>query len=183
VESSPTAGTVARLDQRIASAGRAGDGTALWPALVTEMGSLAVRYFITVHPGSAAALRTVPGVRTVGTTGPFTLFEIPAAPLVQAPAGAAPATDIHVSDEEIRFRAASHGVPYRIVVSYFPNWNAEGATGPRPAGPFMSVVPTRTDVRLRFGTTWVELLGTSLTVLSLVILVGIAARAGRPRST
>ncbi len=182
VESSPTAGTVAELDRRIASAGNAETGASLWPGIVTELGSLGVRYFITVHDGSAAALRTVPGVRAVGTTGPFTLFEIPAEPLVQAPAGAAPATGVHISEGEIRFRADSLGVPYRIMVSYFPNWKAEGATKPRPTGTFMSVVPTRPDVRLRFGTTWAEVLGTSLTVLSVLILVGMAVRAGGPRS-
>ncbi|MCG6988008.1 MAG: glycosyltransferase [Gemmatimonadetes bacterium] len=170
VESSPTSATVAALHREIAGAGGvAGDG-ALWPAIVSRMSSLGVRYFIAVHPESVAALSTLPGVRLVGSSGPLMLFEIPAAPLVQAPAGMPPARAIRISDTEIRFHADTLGVPYRIVVSYFPNWRAEGGTGPRRAGTLMSVTPTRPDVQLRFGTTWAGWLGTSLSILAVVVL-------------
>jgi hypothetical protein len=170
VESSPTSATVAALDREVARAGGvAGDG-ALWPAIVSRMSSLGVRYFIATHPESVAALSTVPGVRLVGSSGPLVLFEIPAVPLVQAPAGMPPASTIRISDTEIRFHADTLGVPYRIAVSYFPNWRAEGGTGPRPAGTFMSVTPTRHDVQLRFGTTWAGRLGTGLSVLALAVL-------------
>lgn len=174
VESSPTAGTVAALDRRIVAAGRGNDPVRTWQGIVTDLGSLGVRYFVTVHAASANAVRAVPHVRAVGTSGPFTLFEIPAAPLVQAPAGVPPAEDVHVSDTEIRFHADSLGVPYRIAVTYFPNWKAEGAAGPRRDGTLSSVVPTSTDVRLRFRSTWVEELGTALTAVAVLLLAAMA---------
>lgn len=180
VESSPTSATVAALDRQIARAGGAAGERALWPAILSRMGSLGVRYFIAVHPGSVGALLSMPGVRAVGSSGPFMLFEIPAAPLVRAPAGMPAASAIRISDTEIRFHVDTLGVPYRIAVSYFPNWQVEGGTDLRPAGTLMSVTPTRPDVQLRFGTTWAGWLGTGSSILALVVLgFMILGRPGR----
>jgi hypothetical protein len=76
-----------------------------------------------------------------------------------APDGALSATplpQIAVSNVEIRQQSLSFsvdqiGVPVIVKVSYFPNWQAEGADGPYRAGAnHMIVVPTSTNVELSY---------------------------------
>ena len=77
---------------------------------------------------------------------------------------------ITVGDEgQVAFDVDRVGVPVLVKVSYFPNWQADGADGPwRVAPNLMVVVPTESHVELRYGTTPVDLGGWALT------LVGIA---------
>lgn len=80
--------------------------------------------------------------------------------------------DIAVSNVEIRqqsigFSVDQIGVPVLVKVSYFPNWQVEGAEGPYRAGAnHMIVVPTSTDVELtydsRSGLDWFFYLLTAL---------------------
>ncbi len=170
VESSPTAALVGRINREIARAGQPGAGPGLWSPIARELGALGVRYFVTVRPGSAAPFAEVAGVRALWGSAPLELFEIPAAPLVQTPPGESGASSILVSADEIRFHTAALGIPHRVLVSFFPNWEADGATGPVRDGTFMSVVPTRRDVRLRFRAGALELLGMLLTALGVAVV-------------
>jgi len=77
-------------------------------------------------------------------------------------------TNIHIEDDSISFDTTAVGVPHLVKVSYFPNWNAEGADGPFRAAPsLMVVVPTEGSVVLHFGRTWSETVGLALTVLAI----------------
>ena len=64
------------------------------------------------------------------------------------------------------------GVPVLVKVSYFPNWTVSGGEGPYRATPsLMVVVPTDSEVTLRFQNTWAENTGNVLTILGLLGLV------------
>ncbi len=101
-----------------------------------------------------------------------------------------PVTDFADGPREVRFTTSAVGVPHLVRLSYFPNWEAEGAVGPYHAAPnLMLVVPTSEEVRLRFRSTWVEWTGGLLTLLGLALLAvpagrgwlaGGRARDGRP---
>ncbi len=94
-----------------------------------------------------------------------------------------PMADVEVSDVEtsvdrLSFRVDRPGTPVLVKTSYFPNWKAEGAEGPwRVAPNLMVVVPTGTEVELRYGTTPVEWLAWALTALGAAGLV-LLARSG-----
>ena len=98
--------------------------------------------------------------------------------------------DVEVSrvregDDSVSFRVSRTGVPVWVKVSWFPNWEAEGARGPYRATPnYMVVVPTDRDVTLRYGTTtaeWVGRLGTLLGIGGVVALVVVPWRRRAPR--
>jgi Trk-type K+ transport system membrane component len=77
-----------------------------------------------------------------------------------------------VEDHQISFHTEAVGVPHLVKVSYFPNWQAEGAEGPWRATPsLMVVVPTQEDVVISFNDTWPESIGKILTVVGLIGLV------------
>lgn len=82
-----------------------------------------------------------------------------------------------VFDDQISFRTDAIGEPHWIKTSYFPNWKTEGALGPFRASPtLMVVIPTQSEVRLRFERTWAEWLGLALTFSALSLLVMPRAR-------
>lgn len=82
-------------------------------------------------------------------------------------------SDIVVEDHRISFTTTAVGEPHLIKVSYFPNWEAEGADGPWRAAPsLMVVVPTTEEVVIEFNDTWAESGGKIATVVGVVLLVG-----------
>ncbi len=84
-------------------------------------------------------------------------------------------TDVVLEDHRISFTTTAIGVPHVVKVSYFPNWQVEGAEGPYRAAPsLMVVVPTEENVVLEFRNTSAENIGIALTVLA---LGGLAAYA------
>ena len=77
------------------------------------------------------------------------------------------ATVTTFEDHTVRFTTDAVGVPHLVKVSYFPNWQADGADGVyRVAPSLMLVVPTEADVTLEFGRTWVEVFGMALTIVA-----------------
>jgi uncharacterized membrane protein len=70
-----------------------------------------------------------------------------------------------------------------VKVSYFPNWQASGATGPYRVTPnLMVVVPTSHDVTLHYGRTTANDMGQFLTLLGVLALVaGVAVPRLRRR--
>jgi hypothetical protein len=87
-------------------------------------------------------------------------------------------SNIRTSDDRISFDVSRVGVPVLVKTSYFPNWNASGASGPWRVTPnFMVVVPTSRHVSLHYGWTPVEGLGW-LATLAGVVCVGLLWRRG-----
>ncbi len=82
-------------------------------------------------------------------------------------------SEVVVEDHRISFTTTAVGEPHLIKVSYFPNWEAQGADGPWRAAPsLMVVVPTSEQVVIEFNDTWAENGGKIATVVGVVLLVG-----------
>jgi LPXTG-motif cell wall-anchored protein len=74
--------------------------------------------------------------------------------------------------DTITFHASRTGAPVLVKTSYFPDWQASGATGPFRVTPnLMVVVPTARTVTLTYGTATVGKIGDVLTVAGVVLLV------------
>jgi hypothetical protein len=81
----------------------------------------------------------------------------------------------------ISFDVSRTGVPVVVTVSYFPNWQVSGATGPYRVSPnLMVVVPTSHHVSLSYGTTPVDYEGWGLSILGLIALVVLVRRPVAP---
>jgi len=81
-------------------------------------------------------------------------------------------TNIKETDNGISFHVSRIGSPVLVKVSYFPNWQASGATGPYRVTPnLMVVVPTSHDVTLHYGATLANRLGELLTLGGLIWLL------------
>ena len=84
--------------------------------------------------------------------------------------GPAEVSDFVRGDHSISFSVDRVGAPVLVRTSYFPNWSASGARGPYRVTPnLMVVVPTETEVTLRYGRSGVEWFS------ALVTLAGLAA--------
>jgi hypothetical protein len=74
--------------------------------------------------------------------------------------------------DTITFHVSRTGAPVLVKTSYFPDWQASGATGPFRVTPnLMVVVPTAHTVTLTYGTATVGKIGDVLTVAGVVLLV------------
>jgi hypothetical protein len=82
-------------------------------------------------------------------------------------------TDIEVGDESLSFRVDEPGTPVLVKVSYFPNWQVEGAEGPYRVSPnLMVVIPTAAEVTMTYGRTPLDWAAYLLTFLGVVALLG-----------
>jgi hypothetical protein len=80
-------------------------------------------------------------------------------------------TDVEEGVSSISFHVSEIGKPVLVKTSYFPNWQAHGATGPYRAAPnYMVVVPTSHDVKLTYGLTSVDWLGRFVTLGGVIAL-------------
>jgi hypothetical protein len=83
-------------------------------------------------------------------------------------------TKVHEGDNAVSFHVSKVGTPILVKVSYFPNWQASGATGPYRVTPnLMVVVPTAHNVTLHYGASPADRVGQSLSVLGLIALVAV----------
>ncbi|MDP8986934.1 MAG: 6-pyruvoyl-tetrahydropterin synthase-related protein, partial [Actinomycetota bacterium] len=88
---------------------------------------------------------------------------------------------VEASVDRLSFRVDRPGTPVLVKASYFPNWEADGAEGPWRVTPnLMVVVPTATEVELRYGTTPVEWLAWALTAVGVAGLIVLARRGPVP---
>jgi hypothetical protein len=142
------------------------------------LSELATRYFITADAHSADIVSRTGVATLLATAGELNVFGLTAAPIVTAAGHPGAVSALDIDNVHIRFQTAAPGVPHLIRVGYFANWKASGAAGPVRVPPnFMSVVPATSVVSLRFRPTWVEWVGTSLTLASLAWLVYLAIGA------
>jgi hypothetical protein len=83
--------------------------------------------------------------------------------------------NVELERDALTFDVSQPGVPVLVRVSYFPNWQVDGAEGPYRVSPnFMVVLPTDTHVEMRYGTTPVDLMAYLLTLVGLAAVVLIA---------
>lgn len=93
-------------------------------------------------------------------------------------------TNVRNHGDSISFDVDRTGSPVLIRTSFFPNWQADGATGPYRVSPnLMAVVPTSNHVTVSYGTTGVDVLGWVLTLVGLVLVVALAIWDERTRSS
>jgi hypothetical protein len=99
-------------------------------------------------------------------------------------------TGVVETDDTVSFHVSRIGSPVLVKVSYFPNWQASGATGPYRVTPnLMVVVPTAHDVVLHYGASPANRVGQGLTIVGVAALATVAIRArvrtrrGRHRRT
>ena len=129
--------------------------------------------------GPSVAWYLDPGAWNVELTagGPSSWPEVTAANWRGAPRVRLPATtvsDVRMTSDSIHFRVSRTGVPVLVKISYFPNWQAQGASGPWRASPnLMVVVPTSHDVTLTYGASGANELGIALSVLAVLVLVAL----------
>ncbi len=86
------------------------------------------------------------------------------------------------SSQSISFHVDKIGVPVLVKISYFPNWQASGATGPYRVSPnLMVVVPNSHDVTLAYGKTFWKAFGDTVTEILVLIGLGLAFTKWRRR--
>jgi hypothetical protein len=90
----------------------------------------------------------------------------------------------------ISFHVSKIGSPVLVKISYFPNWQASGATGPYRVTPnLMVVVPTAHNVVLHYGASSANRVGQVLSIVGVAALCTVVIRArfkkrrGRHRRT
>ncbi|MBS1848339.1 MAG: hypothetical protein JST73_08685, partial [Actinobacteria bacterium] len=107
-----------------------------------------------------------------GKTAPLPL------PRVTTPAlPEATVSDIVPTTDSISFDVDRIGVPVRVKISYFPNWQVHGAKGPYRITPNqMVVIPTSKHVTLTYGRTPVDWTGIVLLIGGFAALVLLARR-------
>jgi len=91
-------------------------------------------------------------------------------------------TDVVQTTQSIKFHVSRVGVPVLVKISYFPRWQATGATGPYRVSPnLMVVVPTSTTVSLTYVAGSAVTLGNLVTDAAALVGVMVAVLALRRR--
>jgi hypothetical protein len=86
-------------------------------------------------------------------------------------------SDVIETDNDVSFHVSRIGTPVLVKVSYFPNWQASGATGPYRVTPnLMVVVPTAHTVVLHYGDTPSNRVGQALSVIGVLLLLFVIIR-------
>ncbi len=118
----------------------------------------------------------------VAASGPASWARVPygATDLPVTPAPQAQVSDVVEHNASIDFNVSRVGTPVVVTISYFPNWQVQGAKGPFRVSPnLMVVVPTSHHVHMWYGFTPVDYEGWGLSFLG---LVGLAMLVRRPRA-
>jgi hypothetical protein len=77
-----------------------------------------------------------------------------------------------LDNEEIIFKTSCVGKPHIISMSYYPNWRVEGAKKAYMVSPaFMLVIPEKEEVRLKFVPMPIDIIGSILSFLGLILIV------------
>ena len=119
----------------------------------------------------------------LAASGPASWPRVPAGdsspPKVALPA--VRASHVVVGADRISFDVDRTGVPVVVRTSYFPNWQASGASGPWRITPnLMVVVPTSRHVTIHYGWTPVDWLGWAATGAGVLGVVLLARRGPWP---
>ena len=77
-------------------------------------------------------------------------------------------SNVEINEQSLSFDVDRTGVPVLVKVSYFPNWEAQGAEGPYRIGPnMMVVVPTSNHVEMSFGRSATDYITILLTLVGI----------------
>ena len=81
-------------------------------------------------------------------------------------------SNYEMGNQDLSFDVSQVGVPVLVKMSYFPNWQVDGADGPYRIAPnFMVVVPTSTHVHLHYETSTSDKFFYLVTLLGVALLV------------
>jgi len=113
----------------------------------------------------------------VDTRGKQVDIVVPQQPIEAVALPAVEVSAVEIGEQDLSFRVDQVGVPVLVKVSYFPNWEAEGADGPYRIAPnLIVVVPTDTEVRLSYGRTGSDLFFYALTLVGIGLLIFLRTR-------
>jgi hypothetical protein len=97
---------------------------------------------------------------------------VPSDTIVRVPLKAITVSNYHMGDQDLSFDVSEIGVPVLVKMSYFPNWQVDGAKGPYRIAPnFMVVVPTSTHVRLHYEASRSDQFFYLVTLLGIALMV------------
>ena len=97
---------------------------------------------------------------------------VPSETIKTVPLKAITISNYHMGDQDVSFDVSEIGVPVLVKVSYFPNWQVDGAQGPYRIAPnFMVVVPTSKHVRLHYESSRSDQLFYLVTILGIALMV------------
>ncbi|UCG95490.1 MAG: hypothetical protein JSV92_00340, partial [archaeon] len=71
--------------------------------------------------------------------------------------------------------------PLWLKISYFPNWQAEGANLYLASPSFMMIYPEKEDVRIYYGSTFLDILGTVVSYAGIAFIILYAFRKKLPK--
>ncbi|MEQ1701542.1 MAG: hypothetical protein ABMA25_15650 [Ilumatobacteraceae bacterium] len=81
-------------------------------------------------------------------------------------------SNYEMGDQDLSFDVSETGVPVLVKVSYFPNWEVDGADGPYRVAPnFMVVIPRSTHVHLHYETSNSDYFFYFVTLIGIGLLV------------
>jgi len=97
---------------------------------------------------------------------------VPAGPVQRVATRVAVVSDVVIGRDSVSFSVDEPGTPVVVRTSYFPNWKVDGADGPwRIAPNMMVVVPNEREVRLSYGSSYVDWFAYALTLLGVAVLI------------
>jgi hypothetical protein len=80
-------------------------------------------------------------------------------------------SNYHLGDQDLSFDVSQIGVPVLVKISYFPNWQVDGAKGPYRVAPnFMVVIPTSTHVYMHYEASLTDRFFYLLTLIGIALL-------------
>jgi hypothetical protein len=92
-------------------------------------------------------------------------------------AGRYSVSEEEVTSSRITFRTNGLGLPHLIKMSYYPNWKVLGADRIYRVSPdFMLVYPSQEEVTLYFGYTLSDNIGRSMSLLTILCVLGLVVR-------
>ena len=96
---------------------------------------------------------------------------VPKQPITPVALPAVTVSNVVMGNETVDFEVDQIGVPVLVKVSYFPNWQVAGGTGPYRIAPnLMVVIPTSKHVTMEFGRSTEDYLAYLLSFIGLILL-------------
>ena len=97
---------------------------------------------------------------------------VPQEPIQVTDLPAVQVTNVDLGEQDLSFDVDQVGVPVLVKMSYFPNWQVDGADGPYRIAPnLMVVVPTSTHVYLHYERDTIDYLSYLLTFAGIILLI------------
>ncbi len=164
------------------------EGPGDWRDLTLEWLQDPALYSVPVTYGAIGRSETPDELAALGALQPITSISQAATSPKARVDGAGP-VESNLDRNEVSFRTDRIGEPHIVAVSYYPNWQAEGAVGPFMVTPsLMLVFPTESDVRLVYRPSTVERVGQVISLVGIAVTISLGGyawirrRHDRPRA-